>query len=142
MKIPGLGDRPSTKVNSMEPRLCPNALMGACLLLTHRYFSTRARKNKNLVDHATSVRSESPGLDQLCHVTSWFTSDQPGSLPLARFLTGSHPPPQYASIWVWSLLLLHRHLRHIFQLLCLQGGTLTPLVLHSTAHRPTPTLPH
>ena len=50
MKIPGLGDRPSTKVNSMEPRLCPNAPMGACLLLTHRYFSTRTRKNKNRVD--------------------------------------------------------------------------------------------
>ena len=52
MKIPGLGDRPSTKVNCMEPRLCPNAPMGACLLLTYRYFSTRARKNKNRVEPA------------------------------------------------------------------------------------------
>ena len=53
MKIPGLGDRPSTKVNCMEPRLCPNAPMGACLLLAYRYFSTRTRKNKNHVERIT-----------------------------------------------------------------------------------------
>ena len=50
MKIPGLGDCPSTKVNCTEPGLCPNAPMGACLLLAYWYFSTRARKNKNHVD--------------------------------------------------------------------------------------------